>query len=124
MFGAAFPKGVSAAQEEATKSTHSDFQDAWMVLEACNILGTQCSRDGRSAQHGERGGPREAHSQPGMAARPVLQGQRSHQHASERERAFYYFPRNRDVDAESHYQQLETLPAALIHFPPGQPATP
>ena len=47
MFGAAFPKGVSAAQEEATKSTRSDFQDAWMVLEACNILGTQDGRNPR-----------------------------------------------------------------------------
>lgn len=47
VFRAAFPKGVSAAWEEATKSTRSDFQDAWMVLEACNILGTQGGRNPR-----------------------------------------------------------------------------
>ena len=46
-FGAAFPKGASAAREEATKSTQSDSQDSWMVLEACNTLGTQYGRNPR-----------------------------------------------------------------------------
>lgn len=32
--------------------------------------------------------------------------------------------RNQEVDAESHYQQLEMLPVALMRFPPGPPATP
>lgn len=33
-------------------------------------------------------------------------------------------PRNQEVDARPHYQQLERLPVAFIRFPPGLPATP
>lgn len=42
-----FPKGCQLPGKRRLRVLSSDFQDAWMVLEACNILGTQGGRNPR-----------------------------------------------------------------------------